>query len=225
MSKKSNTEVYDFDKETMRKQILTTYEKKSSSNKDFKFSLIPISLVIIFVGAFLIKNVTFSKIVYTRTSDASINVNEVIEEMSAFKQSSSEPKTETSNINLVWPNILKDGITLPKDLTKENGYAIYTKNSETGQYTDLNSYVYEYFNNSDKRKIRLAFSETEKPLRDYYFNTQNAKKSNINNYELVIFQYGDTFYTEFTYKEYNFDIETTNVTKTELTSLLKSILK
>ena len=225
MSKKSNTEVYDFDKDTMKKQILTTYEKKSSSNKYFKLSLIPLSLVIIFVGVFLIKNITFSKNVYTRASGASINVNEVIEEASAFKQTSSEPKTETSNINLVWPNILKDGITLPKDLTKENGYAIYTKNSETGQYTDLNSYVYEYFNNSDKRKIRLAFSETEKPLRDYYFNTQNTKKSNINNYELVIFQYGDTFYTEFTYKGYNFDIETTNITKTELTSLLKSILK
>ena len=225
MSKKSNTKVYDFDKETMRKQILTTYEKKSSSNKYFKLSLIPLSLVIIFVGVFLIKNITFSKNVYTRASDTFINVNEVIEEMSAFKQSSSDPKTETSNINLVWPNILKDGITLPKDLTKENGYAIYTKNSETGQYTDLNSYVYEYFNNSDKRKIRLAFSETEKPLKDYYFNTQNAKKSNINNYELVIFQYGNTFYTEFKYKEYNFDIETTNITKDELTSLLKSILK
>ena len=148
-----------------------------------------------------------------------------MEEMSALKQSSSEPKTETSNINLVWPNILKDGITLPKDLTKENGYAIYTKNSETGQYTDLNSYVYEYSNNSDKRKIRLAFSETEKPLRDYYFNTQNTKKSNINNYELLIFQYSDTFYTEFSYKGYNFDIETNNITKAELTSLLKSILK
>ena len=174
MSKKSNTEVYDFDKETMKKQILTTYEEKNSSNKYFKLSLIPLSLVIIFVGVFLIKNITFSKNVYTRASGTSINVNEVIEEASAFKQSSSEPKTETSNINLVWPNILKDGITLPKDLTKENGYAIYTKNSETGQYTDLNSYVYEYFNNSDKRKIRLAFSETEKPLRDYYFNTQNA---------------------------------------------------
>ena len=80
MSKKSNTEVYDFDKETMRKQILTTYEKKSSSNKYFKLSLIPISLVIIFVGVFLIKNITFSKNVYTRASGTSINVNEVIEE-------------------------------------------------------------------------------------------------------------------------------------------------
>lgn len=225
MSKKSNTEVYDFDKETMKKQILTTYEKKNSNNKYFKLSLIPLSLVIIFVGVFLIKNITFSKNVYTRASGASINVNEVTEVMSSFKQTSSEPKTETSNINLVWPNILKDGITLPKDLTKENGDAIYTKNSETGDYTDLNSYAYEYSNNSDKRKIRLAFSETEKPLRDYYFDTQNNKKSYINNYELVIYKHNDNYYTEFTYKGYNFDIETTDITEKELISLLKSILK
>ena len=225
MSKKSTAEVYDFNKETMKKQILATYEKKNLNNKYSKLSIIPISLVIIFIGAFLIKNITFSKNVYTRASDESINVNEVIEEASAFKQSSSEPKAETSNINLVWPNILKDGITLPKDLTKENGYAIYTKNSKTGKYTNLNSYVYEYFNSSSKRKIRLAFSKTEKPLRNYYFDTEKVKKSYINNYELIIYQYSDNYYTEFIYKGYNFDIETTNITKDELTSLLKSILK
>lgn len=43
--------------------------------------------------------------------------------------------------------------------------------------------------------------------------------------ELKIFKYNELYFTEFKYKDINFDIETTNITEQELTDLLLSIIK
>ncbi len=223
--KQIKEEVFDFDKERMKKQILAEYERNNKKmNKYVKWSLIPICLVVI-VGIIILyknnSNISLNNPTYV-DKENNLNFNKI-----------SEPhlldvdvKTEFSDLAILWPDILIDGngLKLPEDLDKTKAYVLFTKEEKSGEYTHLNSYVYNYYNEGKDRNIRMAFSKTEKPIRDYYFNEKDAKKSNINDYELLIYNYQKIYFAEFEIKGYNFDIETENITQEEFISLLKSII-
>lgn len=72
-------------------------------------------------------------------------------------------------------------------------------------------------------KVIIAFSEIEKPLRDYYIDVGD-KVSKIGEIELVISQYKDMYIVTFNFKDIYFDIETTGITEDELLEILQSIL-
>lgn len=116
-------------------------------------------------------------------------------------------------------------INLPNDLDELHSYGIYTKNSKTDSYDILNCYVYDYFNKTDDRNIRIAFSNKNRPLRDYYFGELNGLNSKIKGYDLIIYQFDNSYFVEFKYDGYNYDIETNDITLEELTILLTTIIK
>ena len=74
------------------------------------------------------------------------------------------------------------------------------------------------------RNITIAFSEIDKPLRDYYIDNQELK-SKIGDVELEISQYKNMYIVTFSYNNLNFDIETNGITEDELVELLVSIIK
>lgn len=131
---------------------------------------------------------------------------------------------EINSVNLIWYDMFND-INIPKNLDKFYGYGIYTKNDSNNEYDVLDSYIYEYFNLDNNRKIKIAFSNTNKPIRDYFFWYWWAKKSNINDNKLIIYQSEDAYFIEFEYNGYYIDIETTSINIDELIIFLKSLVK
>ena len=117
-------------------------------------------------------------------------------------------------------------INIPEDLKLDNCYNIYTRNSiEEPVYDVLHDYVFDYHTGDNiMRNITIAFSEIDKPLRDYYIDNQELK-SKIGNVELEISQYKNMYIATFSYNNLNFDIETNGFTEDELVELLVSIIK
>lgn len=217
--------------EKMKRQILSKYEKKEKKISMKK--LIPIcSLIIVISGIGLLKGkglLQFNqpKIKLELSSSNNNNSsNEIILnkiEITEAMRIDADIKTNSLYDEFI-PWLEGAEIILPKDLNKLNSYSIYGRKDKTSEYNLLNCYVYEYEGNKE-RSIRIAFSEKNKPVRDYYFKEDGAQKSTINGVEFIIYQYEERFFTAFKYKEYNFDIETNKITLEELTSLLTSIIK
>lgn len=117
-------------------------------------------------------------------------------------------------------------LKLPDDLNKKTYSEIYVKeNRDSEEYTVKNNYSFVYENTKCYKTIVLAFSDKYKPLRDYLFDIENAKISKINNTEIIIYQYENSYMTTFRYNDINFDIETTDITEQEFIDLLVSIIK
>lgn len=114
-------------------------------------------------------------------------------------------------------------IKIPEEYKIENSYNIYTRNDiNKNEYNVLHDYVLNYRKDSIN-KITIAFSEIEKPLRDYYIE-DGDKVSKIGDIELIISQYKDMYIATFNFKDIFFDVETVGITESELIELLQSIL-
>lgn len=122
-----------------------------------------------------------------------------------------------------------NNIVVPNDLNKSDVKIIYTRGSvDKNEYNILHDYVltYESYENDFRIKnITISFSENYEPLRDYFIENKTEKVSKINNVDLKIYQYKETYLTAFKYNNINFDIETNNISENELLDLLKSIIK
>ncbi len=214
---------YEFNRESMKKQILFERERREEKNRyrNLKY-MVPVCMVMLCCGV-LFFNHTPSKLQASQqeikkdTSNIRVNTLLVLGE----KRIDAEMKNIAPVEGM---DILKD-ITIPNDLEIIDRYAIYTRKEKTNDYTILNSYVYSYFNQDTQREIRISFSDKNQPMRDYYFNEQDARTSYMNHCALKIYQYEDTYFTAFKYKDYNFDIETNKLTLEELESLLQSIIQ
>lgn len=90
-------------------------------------------------------------------------------------------------------------------------------------YKNLNSYILNYYN--DTRNIKVAFSDKNRPIRDYYFSNENAAISIIKDKKLKIYSYEDIFFVEFYYNNYYLNIETNNISQGEPIVLISSIIK
>ena len=217
----------EFDSNKMRQQILLSYEKKGKNNmfKILKYA-IPVCVITMICGVLVLGNHSslMKPSLKEKNYDNDIIVNKVGN--LGVARLDADMKTIPSNgIGILWPNILKDGITIPKDLDKDAAYAVFTREDKTGEYDILNCYVYEYYKEDSTRSVRMSFSDNNKPIRDYYFSEEGSKKSSINHHELTIYQYEEVYFTEFKYEGYHFDIETSNITFEEFISLLISIIK
>ena len=215
----------EFNKDKIHDQILLNQVKKKNKCKIQTFKYAIFVFIIVLVGCVFFLNSNNSQY---KTSDnvmdsSSIVINKV-DNINITKLDMEIKQEEFNNVNLPWFEIF-DGVEIPEDLDKFYGYGVYTKNDSTGEYDIFNSYVYEYFNLEENRKVRIAFSEIAQPIRDYFFDTKESKKSNINNHKLIIYQNEDTYFVEFEYNKYYFDIETNGITVDELTTLLSTIIK
>lgn len=154
----------------------------------------------------------------------SINIELKINKIEYFGQLKIDGREkEIKNIDMKNFEILSN-IKIPTDLDGRIYNEIYVKNDKTNKYDKLYNYEFSYFSKkNEKRTITIAFSDTNKPLRDYYLD-EEGKISKINDIELKIYQYEDSYMVIFEFKNYKFDIETNSITKDELLNLLESIL-
>ncbi len=224
----------DFNKNLNYNEITKKMQKGTNivmKKNILKWSLAPICLIVV-ISSILVVNFKDNNILSPNTSYEgkenfpTLYINNL--DKAGMARFDVDVKEIVFNgVNIPWLEILKDGITIPKDLDKFNGYSIYTRKDKTGEYDVLNCYVYNYSNNNDDdyKNIRIAFSNTNKPIRDYLFSDENSKETIINDVKLTIFKYNTIYFAEFNYKGYNFDIETNNITEQELSTLLLSIIK
>jgi len=224
----------DFDKENNYNKIIEKIEKGKNmkTNKNiWKWTLVPIGLILIIGGLSLINfkkdNVTLENYI-DKENNIKLYINDLNKMgVSVLRMDADIKKIPSNGINIPWLDILKGGISIPEDLNRFNGYSIYTRKDKTSEYNILNCYVYNYTNQNDEdyRNIRIAFQDTNKPIRDYFFSDENSEETIINNQKLKIYKYEKIYFIEFKYRGYNFDIETSGITKQELSNLLVSIIK
>ena len=175
--------------------------------KYLKYSLIPICLLLV-ISLFLITNNNKPDI-FDDTKE--IYINE-IDNMN-LTTLDSDIRVENNYMVEIYDELLN--IVIPTDLNKMNGSAIFLSDNT------LNNYVIEYFN--DERRITIAYSKTNTPIRDYFID--DGKPSIIKNTNLVISKYNTIYIVTFKYNDIYFDIETSNIKEDELITLLESIIK
>lgn len=88
----------------------------------------------------------------------------------------------------------------------------------------IKNFLYTYKKTDDSGKIVVAFSNTGKPLRDYYFESNTSTYSKIKNKAILIYQYEDTYFTEFKDDNIYYDIESHNVSFEDFKYILEIIL-
>lgn len=112
---------------------------------------------------------------------------------------------------------------IPDQYKLESSYNVYTrKDINVEEYDVLHDYVFKYRKDSIN-KIVIAFSEIDKPLRDYFIDSSD-KVSMIGDIEFIISKYKEMYMVTFSYENINFDIETVGITEEELVNLLQSII-
>lgn len=174
--------------------------------KYLKYSLIPICLLLV-ISLYLITNNNEPDI-FDDTKE--IYINE-IDNMN-LTSLDSDIRVENNYMVEIYDELLN--IVIPTDLNKMNGSAIFLSDNT------LNNYVIEYFN--DEKRITIAYSKTNTPIRDYFID--DGKSSIINNTNLVISKYNTMYIVTFKYNDVYFDIETSNIKENELITLLESII-
>lgn len=212
----------EFNANKIRNQILLKSEKKTKKNmiKFLQYATFLFVIAIVVITIFI--NNQQDNYIYSDVA-SNIIINK-INEFDLTKLDADIKFEEINSVNLPW-NDMFNNINIPKDLDKFYGYGVYTKNDSNNEYNILDSYVYEYFNLDNNRKIKITFSNTNKSIRDYFFDIDDVKESNINDNKLIVYQSEDIYFTEFKYNEYYFDIENHEITTDELIFILKSIIK
>lgn len=204
-------------------------EEMKKKNNMWKWSLVPICLVVVISG-FLVfnsrndnKTILENKPYIDEVNDVTLNINEITNNVVGTPKIDAEVKIVRDN-DADFP-IPYGIINIPKDLDKTYKYILYGReNKDSKDYNKLINYEIGYSDDLD-RSIQIAFSKDHKPVRDYHFSDEGSKSTTINGVELKIYKFENIYFTEFEFNGYNFDIETTKITEQELSSLLTSILK
>lgn len=209
-------------------EIIDQIEKKKTKFFLWKCVLAPICLVIICSGVFLstekgaLKDLPESS---SSTEDnITLNINDMSDKKSEISIIDDDVKIATDNTdNFYMP--YNNQLSIPADLTKKEQYIYYFKENKTSkEYNKLGYYEIKY-SSIQERTIKIKYSEYYKLTKDYFFSNEDSKTTKINGTELKIYKVNNIYFAEFRLNEYNFDIESTNITEQELLTFLLSILK
>ena len=96
---------------------------------------------------------------------------------------------------------------------------------EETKSTSVYNYLYTYKKNDGNGKIIVAFNNTRKPVRDYYFESSTSNYSKIKNKDILIYQYENTYYTEFKDNGIYYDIESHNVSLEDFKYILEVVIE
>lgn len=213
------------------KTILKSIERDNIKMKKdmIKWISVPACLIIVICGVvFLNKddNIIYkpSDPIISGEKNYEIYINSVESNKSLAKF---DADIQTTNYYMIPYFEFLSNLDIPDDFgNKENYKAIYVKKDKNSKdYDILNHYELWCENNSNNRRIMIAFSDKYEPLRDYFFGDEGSKVSRINDFELTIYKYENSYMTTFTYNDINFDIETNDITEQEFIDLLVSIIK
>ena len=115
-------------------------------------------------------------------------------------------------------------IKVPAEYKETTKYTLSTRSDiNSTEYNTLHDYVFTYRKN-ETDSIRIAVSEIETPLRDYFMEEKD-QVSKIGDTKIIIGQYNNMYMATFEYNNMYFDIETEGLTESQLISLLSSIIK
>ena len=118
-----------------------------------------------------------------------LNINK-IKEMSATSLDADVETIEIERLPEKFEFI--KNVKIPEEYKIEGSYNIYTRSDiNKSEYDVLHDYVFNYRKDS-MNNIIIAFSEIEKPLRDYYIDVGD-KVSKIGDIEFIISQYKDMY--------------------------------
>lgn len=206
-------------------------EKRNMKKSILKWSLVPICMVVVISGILFLnyqndsKTILKNKPYVDEANNVTLNINEINSNKVGMPKLDADVKVVTNN-DVNFPLPYKNGlVNIPKDLDKTDKYIFYFReNKESKDYNILGNYEIIYSNDND-RSINVKYSKDNKPVRDYHFDDEGSKTTIINGINLKIYKFEKIYFTEFKFNDYNFDIETSNITEQELSTFLLSILK
>ena len=208
-------------------------EKMKKENYLLKWSLLPICLIVIISGIIFLnyKNDNNDSLENKTYIDKENNITLNINDLSKVGMTKLDADIKTvSGVNIPYPfkvneNQNEEWFIIPSDLTQTKNYIVYVKkDKDSKEYDTVANYIM-LITDGNERSIEVKYSEEQEPLRDYYFSEEDSKITTINNIDLKIYKYENSFYTTFSYNGYYFDIETSNITEQEFSNYLVSILK
>ena len=214
------------DKKKNYEAILSKVKVKGGIGMKKRYILVPaFSLILILALVIGLNRNTFNNEI---TEIDGIKAEIKINKLNDMAMSSLDADIKTVEVEEIPEkfDVLKT-IKTPEGFNLESIYAVYVReNIQTEEYNILNNYVINYrTNESAEKSITISFSDTYEPLRDYFIDKENSKVSNINDIELVIYNYEKMYITKFEYNGIKFDIETSRISEEEFIDLLLSIIK
>lgn len=228
MSNFKNEMEKEFDKEKNYQAILSKIERVSEMKK-IKLShiLVPafalVAVLTIGIVAVNLENKPEDKkMIASEGIKVELNINQ-IKQMSQTRLDADIKTSDFENLPTKFDFI--KNVKTPSSITLTNKYNIYVKsNKDIAKYDILHDYVFSYTNKNNTKDIQIAFSELEKPLRDYYIE-DGEKESKIGETKVLISQYEDLYIATFEKQGTYFDIETKGITQQELVDLLTSVIE
>ena len=222
----------DINKKRIKEEIAISnirkeFGMKTNKNKKVIYVLSSICAVFILgIGIFVgvNKNLLPSNTVDIGKTDANDGVELNINKIKDMSMTSLDADVKTIELeNLPEEFTFMENLQIPEEYNFENGYTVYTReNTDTAEYNVLHDYILNY-RKDDLNDIKIAFSEIEEPIRDYFID-EGDKVSKIGEVELVISQWKEMYIVTFEYNDIYFDIETTGITENQLVDLLESII-
>ena len=217
----------DFDINNNYTSIRKKMERGNKMNKIFKYSLVPIAIVIAMTSVFLFnkKNST------NNVLDSNVKNNDVII-VNSIDNNSDNAKLDidgrseditTDDLYKIYP-LLKD-IVVPNDYNINGIIKCYLFNDDTGKYDKLYGYNIIYSGGNNKYIDIFILIDTTKRLRCFSIDTDEMRSSIINGNSIKIMGEDKNYYAIFSYNNINFDIETTGISEGEFIQLIKSIVK
>lgn len=200
-----------FESKINSNQIKQKVIQKRKKQRKIKYATIITCLVILLIPTFF--KPTTQLPISNPTTQNSIHINSV-KGMELTKLDMDVKTMKVDDLGQTY-HFIKN---IPLEIV--DAYALYGKKCKDAKnYDVLDSYVLHYNN------IRIAFSETNEPIRDYYVSRERPEPSQIDKTECIFHQYKDTIWVTFKHDNIYFDIETTDIAIEEVVELVKTILE
>ncbi|MBQ9071691.1 MAG: hypothetical protein IJY25_00845 [Bacilli bacterium] len=204
-----------FDKNINKNDIYNNVLKKKKINY-WKYSLIPISIILLFYFI----NINKENIKIVDTNRNIININELSDVANTaydINWSLVEMAREEFFNEFKWCENIKVPIYL-NQLKFNKIYNYFDNTKFTGDY------LINYYNDDSSIEIFISPSSKTKP-RCIQIIFEDLNESVINGISVKIVRYQENYIVLFTYNDFNFDIETFNINENELIELIESIIK
>ena len=217
----------DFDINYNYTSIRKKMEIGNKMNKIFKYSLVPMAIVIAITSVFLLnkKSITNNVLDSNVKNNDVIIVNNIDNNFDNAKLDIDGRSEDITSDDLykIYP-LLKD-IVVPNDYNINRIIKCYLFNDDTGKYDKLYGYTIIYSGGNNKYIDIFILIDTTKRLRCFSIDTDEMKSSIVNNTSIKIMGENKNYYAIFSYNNINFDIETAGISEEDVIQLLKSIIK
>lgn len=217
----------DFDINYNYTSIRKKMEIGNKMNKIFKYSLVPMAIVIAITSVFLLnkKSITNNVLDSNVKNNDVIIVNNIDNNFDNAKLDIDGRSEDITSDDLYKIYSLLKDIVVPNDYNINRIIKCYLFNDDTGKYDKLYGYTIIYSGGNNKYIDIFILIDTTKRLRCFSIDTDEMKSSIVNNTNIKIMGENKNYYAIFSYNNINFDIETAGISEEDVIQLLKSIIK